>query len=57
VRTPKASYYWLQEVLAARNTAGADVGHEAADAGRQPVTADVEQPTVSAAVVPPIPAG
>jgi beta-glucosidase len=37
VRTPKASYYWLQEVIAARNTVTADVG-------QQPVTADVERP-------------
>ena len=38
IRTPKASYYWLQEVLAARNTARAD-------AAQQPAAADVGQPT------------
>jgi beta-glucosidase len=39
VRTPKASYYWLQEVLAARNSAVAalpDAGkQDAAYAGQQ----------------------
>jgi beta-glucosidase len=38
VRTPKASYYWLQEALAARNRAVPD------DAGVPDTAADAERP-------------
>ncbi|WP_427129233.1 glycoside hydrolase family 1 protein [Pseudarthrobacter sp. S9] len=40
VRTPKASYYWLQELLAARNGAAA----AGPDVERPAETADVERP-------------
>ena len=41
VRTPKASYYWLQEVIAARSAASAG---EPGSAGGQDETADVGEP-------------
>ena len=44
VRTPKASYYWLQEVLAARNTAP---GAQPAG-GQQGGAADVGEPSPAA---------
>jgi beta-glucosidase len=40
IRTPKASYYWLQETLAARNGTVAD----APVAGHPAAAADVERP-------------
>ena len=47
VRTPKASYYWLQEVIAARSAASAGEPGSAAQpggAGGQDETADVGEP-------------
>jgi beta-glucosidase len=44
VRTPKASYHWLQEVIAARSAASAAGMPGAADVGQQEVRTDVDAP-------------